>query len=107
VFIPKYRKRANHGTLRRRLGDVFRTLAEQKESRFEEGHLMPDHVHTMISIPPKHSVVRVVAYIKGQSAIHIARHQTTPTATPTGHAGLPVSRMRRVAATSSLVVPGS
>ena len=74
VFIPKYRKKAIYGALRRRLGDVFRTLAEQKESRIEEGHLMPDHVHMMISIPPKYSVAQVVGYIKGKSAIHIARN---------------------------------
>ena len=74
VFIPKYRKKAIYGTLRRRLGDVLRTLAEQKESRIEEGHLMPDHVHIMISIPPKYSVAQVVGYIKGKSAIHIARN---------------------------------
>ena len=74
VFIPKYRKKAIYGTLRRWLGDVLRTLAEQKESRIEEGHLMPDHVHMMISIPPKYSVAQVVGYIKGKSAIHIARN---------------------------------
>jgi len=74
VFIPKYRKKAIYGALRRRLGDVLRTLAEQKESRIEEGHLMPDHVHIMISIPPKYSVAQVVGYIKGKSAIHIARN---------------------------------
>ena len=74
VFIPKYRKKVIYGTLRRRLGEVFRTLAEQKESRIEEGHLMPDHVHMMISIPPKYSVAQVVGYIKGKSAIHIARN---------------------------------
>ena len=73
VFIPKYRKKAIYGHLRRRLGDVFRRLAEQRESRIEEGHLMPDHVHMMISIPPKYSVAQVVGYIKGKSAIHIAR----------------------------------
>lgn len=56
VFIPKYRKKAIFGQIRRELGDVFRRLAHQKESRIEEGHLMPDHVHMMISIPPKHAV---------------------------------------------------
>ena len=76
VFIPPYRKKALYGALRRRLGDVFRTLAEQKESRIEEGHLMPDHVHMMISIPPKYSVAQVVGFIKGKSAIHIARNYT-------------------------------
>jgi putative transposase len=48
-------------------------LARQRESEIEEGHLMPDHVHMMISIPPKYSVSQVVGYIKGKSAIHIAR----------------------------------
>ena len=74
VFIPKYRKKIIFETLRSALGDVFRTLASQKESEIEEGHLMPDHVHMLISIPPKYSVAQVVGYIKGKSAIHIARH---------------------------------
>lgn len=73
VFIPKYRRKALFGHIRRELGDVFRRLAEQKESRIEEGHLMPDHVHMMISIPPKYAVAQVIGYIKGKSAIHIAR----------------------------------
>ena len=76
VFIPKYRKKAIYGHLRKDLGTVLRTLAEQRESRIEEGHLMPDHVHIMISIPPKHAVAQVVGYIKGKSAIHIARTYT-------------------------------
>jgi len=74
VFIPKYRKKRIFETLRAELGDVFRKLAEQKESQIEEGHLMSDHVHMMVSIPPKYSVAQVVGYIKGKSAIHIARH---------------------------------
>jgi putative transposase len=73
VFIPKYRKKALFSELRRYLGPVFRRLAEQRESRIEEGHLMDDHVHMMISIPPKYSVAQVVGFIKGKSAIHIAR----------------------------------
>jgi putative transposase len=56
------------------LGEVLRELARQKESLIEEGHLMSDHVHIMISIPPKHSVSQVIGYIKGKSAIHIARN---------------------------------
>ena len=59
--------------LRRHLGDVFRKLAEQKESKIEEGHLLPDHVHMLISIPPKHAVSQVIGFIKGKSAIHLAR----------------------------------
>ena len=73
MFIPKYRKKVIYGGIRRYLGDVLRRLAEHRESRVEEGHLMPDHVHMMISIPPKYSVSQVMGYIKGKSAIHIAR----------------------------------
>ena len=73
VFIPKYRKKVIFGQIRRYLGQVLRRLAEQRESRIEEGHLRVDHVHMMISIPPKYSVAQVIGYIKGKSAIHIAR----------------------------------
>ena len=73
VFIPKYRRKVLYGNLRRHLGEVFRELARQKESKVEEGHLMPDHVHIMLSIPPKYAVSQVVGYIKGKSAIHVAR----------------------------------
>jgi putative transposase len=73
VFIPKCRRKTLYGQLRQHLGEVFRNLARQKECRIEEGHLMPDHVHMMISIPPKYSVSQVVGYIKGKSAIHLAR----------------------------------
>jgi putative transposase len=55
------------------LGEVFRRLAEQKESRVLEGHLMPDHAHMLVSIPPKYAVSEVVGFIKGKSAIHLAR----------------------------------
>ena len=73
VFIPKYRKKAIFGQIRKELGEVCRRLARQKESVIEEGHLMPDHVHMMISIPPKYAVSQVIGFIKGKSAIHIAR----------------------------------
>jgi len=73
VFIPKGRKKAIFGAIRKHLGEVFHELAEQKECQIVEGHLMPDHVHICISIPPKHSVSYVVGYIKGKSAISIAR----------------------------------
>ena len=73
VFIPKYRRKTLYGELRQHLGEVFRRLAMQKESKVEEGHLMPDHVHMMISIPPKYAVSQVIGYIKGKSAIHLAR----------------------------------
>ena len=73
VFIPKYRKKAIFGQIRTELGEVFHRLARQKECVIEEGHLMPDHVHMMISIPPKYAVSQVIGFIKGKSAIHIAR----------------------------------
>jgi len=73
VFIPKGRRRQLFGEIRRELGEVFRRLAEQRESRVEEGHLMPDYVHMMLSVPPKYAVSQVVGYVKGKSAIHIAR----------------------------------
>ena len=73
VFIPKCRRKTLYQELRRHLGEVFRRLALQKESKVEEGHLMPDHVHMLLSIPPKYAVSEVVGFIKGKSAIHMAR----------------------------------
>src|ERR1700744_3402007 len=68
VFIPKCRRKTLYAGLRQHLGEVFRRLAEQKQCRIEEGHLMPDHVHMMISIPPKYAVSQVIGFIKGKSA---------------------------------------
>ena len=62
-----------YGELRQNLGEVFHRLAAQRESKIEEGHLLADHVHMLISIPPKYSVSQVIGYIKGKSAIHVAR----------------------------------
>ena len=73
VFIPKNRRKALYAQLRRDLGPVFRDWAEQKECKVEEGHLMPDHVHMLLSVPPKYSVSSVMGFIKGKSAIHVAR----------------------------------
>ena len=73
IFIPKCRRKTLYLGLQQRLGELFRQLAERKQSRIEEGHLMSDHVHMMISIPPKYAVSEVVGYIKGKSAIHLAR----------------------------------
>jgi len=73
IFIPKRRRRTLYAELRKHLGELFRRLASQKESQIEEGHLMPDHVHMLISIPPKYAVSQVVGYIKRKSAIHLAR----------------------------------
>src|SRR5438309_4788159 len=73
VFIPRCRRKTLYGELRQYLGEVFRRLAEQKQSRIGEEHLMPDRVHMMISIPPKYAVSQVIGYIKGKSAIHLTR----------------------------------
>ncbi len=73
VFIPKYRRKTLFGAIRKELGNIFKDLAKQRSCTIEEGHLMPDHVHMLINIPPKYSVATVVGYIKGKSAIQIAR----------------------------------
>ena len=73
IFIPKCRRKTLYAQLRTHLGEVFRNLAAQRESRIIEGHLMPDHVHMMIAIPPRYAVAQVVGFIKGKSAIHLAR----------------------------------
>jgi len=74
VFIPKYRKKSLYGQIRQRLGAVFHDLAHRKECKIEEGHIMPDHIHMLISIPPKISVSTVVGFIKGKSSIWIAQN---------------------------------
>lgn len=73
VFIPKCRRQKLYRQLRQHLGEVFRQLAQQRESQILEGHLIVDHVHMLIAIPPKYAVAQVIGYIKGKSAIHIAR----------------------------------
>ena len=73
VWISKYRKKTLYVQLRKYLGETFRDLAQQRECDILEGHLLPDHVHVLISIPPKYSVSQVVGYLKGKSAIQIAR----------------------------------
>ena len=74
VWIPKCRRKTLYGQLRIYLGQVFKELARSRESEVLEGHMMPDHVHMLISIPPKYSVAQVVGFIKGKSAIYIARN---------------------------------
>jgi len=73
VWIPKCRRKALYGQLREHLGEVFRDLARQKESKVLEGHLQVDHIHMLMAIPPKYAVAQVIGYMKGKSAIHIAR----------------------------------
>ena len=73
VFIPKYRKKKLYGAIRKELGEEVHRLAGQKESKILEGHMVNDHIHILIEIPPKYSVAQVVGYIKGKSALYIAR----------------------------------
>ncbi len=73
VFIPKYRKKVIYGHIRKELGPILRDLAKRMETKVEEGFLMPDHVHMLLSIPPKYSVSHVVGFMKGKAAIAIAR----------------------------------
>ena len=73
VWIPKYRRKALYGELRKHLGPVLRELARQRECVVEEGHLNLDHVHMLLSIPPKYAVAQILGFVKGKSAIHIAR----------------------------------
>ena len=74
TWIPKYRKKELYGDLREHLVEVFRELARRRECEILEGHLMPDHSHMLISIPPKYGVSQVVGFIKGKSAIHIVEN---------------------------------
>ena len=74
IWIPKCRRKILYGNVAKYLGKIFHELAQQRESRILQGHLCPDHVHMLIEIPPKYSVAQVVGYIKGKSAISIARN---------------------------------
>src|SRR5499426_2211085 len=74
VFTPKYRKKLLFGQIRRHLGTVFHELARRKQCKIEEGHLMRDHVHMLISIAPEYSVAEVIGYLKGKSSIWVAQN---------------------------------
>lgn len=74
VFIPKYRKKRFFGALRKEIGPILKNLARQYGCEVLEGHVLPDHVHMLISVPPKLSLSQTVGFIKGKSAIHIARN---------------------------------
>jgi putative transposase len=75
IFVPKRRRKVLYGELRQKLKVIFHELARQKECQIVEGHLMPDHVHMVIAIPPKYAVSSVIGFLKGKSAIAIARLQ--------------------------------
>lgn len=73
VFVPKFKKKVLYGNIRKFLGPVFHELALQKNCKILEGHMVQDHVHMLISIPPKYAISEVVGYIKGKSAIAVSR----------------------------------
>ena len=84
VFVPKRRRKVLYGTIRKALGQIFHALAKQKECWIVEGHVMPDHVHMLIAIPPKHAVSSIIGFMKGKSAITIARQYSGKTRNFTG-----------------------
>ena len=73
VIIPKYRKRVLYGKVKKHVGEVIREVCRQRGIELVEGHLMPDHIHMCVSIPPKHSVAFAIGFIKGKSAVRIHR----------------------------------
>jgi putative transposase len=75
IFIPKGRRKLLFGKIRTALGKVFHELARQKECTILQGHLMQDHVHMLIEIPPKHPVSSIIGFLKGKTAIAVARSQ--------------------------------
>ena len=73
VWVPKYRRKVLYGKVRRRTGEIIRELCLQRDLKIIEGHAMPDHIHTCISIPPKYSVGNAIGFLKGKSAIRLHR----------------------------------
>ena len=73
VIIPKYRKRVLYGKLKKHVGEVIKEVCRQRGIELIEGHLMPDHIHMCLSIPPKHSLAFAIGFIKGKSAVRIHR----------------------------------
>jgi putative transposase len=85
VFTPKYRRKVLYGHIRKELKDLFHRLAQQKECKIEEGYLMADHVHMLLSIPPKHAVSSVVGFLKGKSSIWVAQNMHNKQRNFVGH----------------------
>ena len=73
VFVPKYRKKALYGKVKKQVGAILRDLCRQRGVELLEGHLMPDHVHMCVSVPPKYSIAFVIGFLKGKSAVRIHR----------------------------------
>ena len=73
VILPKYRQKVIYGKIRRRIGEILRDLSRQKEITLEEGNAVSDHIHMLLSVPPKYSIAMVIGYLKGKSAVRIHR----------------------------------
>ena len=73
VFIPKYRQKVFYGKMRRKVGQILRTLCQQKGVTLLEGRAMPDHIHLCLSVPPKYSIAHTIGFLKGKSAVKIHR----------------------------------
>ena len=73
VILPKYRKKVVYGELRRRIGEILRELCRHKGVDLEEGNALPDHIHMLLSVPPKYSIAMTIGYLKSKSAIRIHR----------------------------------
>ncbi len=73
VIVPKYRKKVLYGQVRNQVGDILRDLCRQKGVRLVEGHLCPDHVHMLLSVPPRFSIAMVIGFLKGKSAVRVHR----------------------------------
>ena len=75
VIVPKYRRKVMYGKLRRKIGEILRQLCRQKDVELLEGHAMRDHIHMLLSVPPKYSISMIIGFLKGKSAIRINRDQ--------------------------------
>jgi putative transposase len=73
VILPKYRRKVLYGKIRRRIGEILRDLCRQKGVDLVEGKAMPDHLHLLVSVPPKYSIAMTIGYLKGKSAVRIHR----------------------------------
>jgi putative transposase len=73
VFVPKYRRKVLSGRVRKQIGKILHQLCRQKQVEIIEGHAMPDHIHLVLSVPPKYSIAMLIGYLKGKLAIQIHR----------------------------------
>ena len=73
VILPKYRQKVFYGKFRRQVGEILRELCRQKEIELIEGNAASDHIHMLLSVPPKYSIAYTIGFLKGKSAIHVHR----------------------------------